>query len=172
MVFISFAKFMITVLNQIVWFAVYIDFNQLWLIYNNIFFSLNLLRKLNAISDGCVRRHMWSLLFHLSKSKYILMEVRCDVLHRLKTFAHPVAIITLCCIHLAPHCTGNACTSCNNNSSRFGKYIVLQYDRNQSLVGAHIQAYLLEKTRVVRQDFGNHNFHIFYQVCKTWLLDS
>ena len=64
---------------------------------------------------------------------------------------------------------GNARTSCNGNSSRFGKYIVLQYDTNQCLVGAHIQAYLLEKTRVVYQNNGNSNFHIFYQVCASSL---
>ncbi|KAK0136465.1 Unconventional myosin-XIX [Merluccius polli] len=58
---------------------------------------------------------------------------------------------------------GNACTLRNHNSSRFGKYIQLQLDRSQFLVGASVQTYLLEKTRVACQPANERNFHIFYQ---------
>ncbi|KAM6970450.1 unconventional myosin-XIX [Aplochiton taeniatus] len=61
---------------------------------------------------------------------------------------------------------GNACTIRNNNSSRFGKYIQLQLDRSQLLVGASVQTYLLEKTRVSCQLASERNFHIFYQMMK------
>ncbi|XP_030602773.1 unconventional myosin-XIX [Archocentrus centrarchus] len=61
---------------------------------------------------------------------------------------------------------GNACTLRNNNSSRFGKYIQLQLDRCQLLVGASVQTYLLEKTRVACQPPNERNFHIFYQMMK------
>ncbi|KAM4545775.1 unconventional myosin-XIX [Odontesthes bonariensis] len=61
---------------------------------------------------------------------------------------------------------GNACTLRNNNSSRFGKYIQLQLDRCQLLVGASVQTYLLEKTRVSCQPANERNFHIFYQMIK------
>uniref|UniRef100_A0A667ZT66 Myosin XIX n=1 Tax=Myripristis murdjan TaxID=586833 RepID=A0A667ZT66_9TELE len=61
---------------------------------------------------------------------------------------------------------GNACTLRNNNSSRFGKYIQLQLDRSQLLVGASVQTYLLEKTRVACQPAKERNFHIFYQMMK------
>uniref|UniRef100_A0A673AYI7 Myosin XIX n=1 Tax=Sphaeramia orbicularis TaxID=375764 RepID=A0A673AYI7_9TELE len=61
---------------------------------------------------------------------------------------------------------GNACTLRNNNSSRFGKYIQLQLDRCQLLVGASVQTYLLEKTRVANQPTNERNFHIFYQMMK------
>uniref|UniRef100_A0A4W6ER36 Myosin XIX n=1 Tax=Lates calcarifer TaxID=8187 RepID=A0A4W6ER36_LATCA len=61
---------------------------------------------------------------------------------------------------------GNACTLRNNNSSRFGKYIQLQLDRCQLLVGASVQTYLLEKTRVACQPANERNFHIFYQMMK------
>uniref|UniRef100_A0A671YHB8 Myosin XIX n=1 Tax=Sparus aurata TaxID=8175 RepID=A0A671YHB8_SPAAU len=61
---------------------------------------------------------------------------------------------------------GNACTLRNNNSSRFGKYIQLQLDRCQLLVGASVQTYLLEKTRVACQPANERNFHIFYQMTK------
>uniref|UniRef100_A0AAZ3SC01 Myosin motor domain-containing protein n=1 Tax=Oncorhynchus tshawytscha TaxID=74940 RepID=A0AAZ3SC01_ONCTS len=58
---------------------------------------------------------------------------------------------------------GNACTLRNSNSSRFGKYIQLQLNRSQLLVGASVQTYLLEKTRVAGQPVNERNFHIFYQ---------
>ncbi|XP_070699771.1 unconventional myosin-XIX [Pempheris klunzingeri] len=61
---------------------------------------------------------------------------------------------------------GNACTLRNNNSSRFGKYIQLQLDRSQLLVGASVHTYLLEKTRVACQSANERNFHIFYQMMK------
>ncbi|XP_017268019.1 unconventional myosin-XIX isoform X2 [Kryptolebias marmoratus] len=61
---------------------------------------------------------------------------------------------------------GNTCTLRNNNSSRFGKYIQLQLDRCQLLVGASVQTYLLEKTRVSCQPANERNFHIFYQMMK------
>ncbi|XP_063811070.1 unconventional myosin-XIX [Pseudophryne corroboree] len=61
---------------------------------------------------------------------------------------------------------GNACTLRNNNSSRFGKYIQLQLSRTQQIMGASIQTYLLENTRVVHQNSSERNFHIFYQIFK------
>ncbi|XP_064421597.1 myosin-IIIb isoform X3 [Latimeria chalumnae] len=56
---------------------------------------------------------------------------------------------------------GNAQTVMNDNSSRFGKYIQLRF-LNTSVKGAKINEYLLEKSRVVQQDEGEQNFHIFY----------
>uniref|UniRef100_A0A671QRS3 Unconventional myosin-XIX-like n=1 Tax=Sinocyclocheilus anshuiensis TaxID=1608454 RepID=A0A671QRS3_9TELE len=61
---------------------------------------------------------------------------------------------------------GNACTLRNSNSSRFGKYIQLQLNGSQLLVGASVQTYLLEKTRVAFQAPNERNFHIFYLMMK------
>jgi myosin heavy subunit len=57
---------------------------------------------------------------------------------------------------------GNAQTVMNNNSSRYGKYLMLQFDLSGKIMGASIRTYLLEKTRVVKQSRGERNYHIFY----------
>ena len=57
---------------------------------------------------------------------------------------------------------GNAQTILNDNSSRYGKYLMLQFDLTGKIMGAVMKTYLLEKTRVVRQTDGERNYHIFH----------
>jgi myosin V len=59
---------------------------------------------------------------------------------------------------------GNARTVRNDNSSRFGKLIELQFKQTGSLIGATINTYLLEKVRLVHQAESERTFHIFYEV--------
>ncbi|XP_037098390.1 unconventional myosin-X [Syngnathus acus] len=57
---------------------------------------------------------------------------------------------------------GNAKTVYNNNSSRFGKFIQLHFSECGNIQGGCVIDYLLEKNRVVRQNPGERNYHIFY----------
>ena len=60
---------------------------------------------------------------------------------------------------------GNAKTLRNDNSSRFGKLIQLQFDEvKANLVGSNVDTYLLEKARIIHQAKGERNYHIFYEL--------
>ncbi|XP_041061501.1 unconventional myosin-Vb-like [Carcharodon carcharias] len=67
---------------------------------------------------------------------------------------------------------GNAKTTRNDNSSRFGKYIELSFNHRYQITGANMRTYLLEKSRVVFQAVEGRNYHVFYQLCASANLDE
>lgn len=59
---------------------------------------------------------------------------------------------------------GNAKTVRNDNSSRFGKFVEIQFNKAGRISGAAVRTYLLERSRVVTPTDPERNFHVFYQV--------
>ncbi|CAM8963239.1 unnamed protein product [Rhodiola kirilowii] len=60
---------------------------------------------------------------------------------------------------------GNAKTVRNNNSSRFGKFVEIQFDKNGKITGAAVRTYLLETSRVCQVSDPERNYHCFYMLC-------
>ena len=60
---------------------------------------------------------------------------------------------------------GNAKSIRNNNSSRFGKYVNLKFNKEWKVMGAEVRTFLLEKSRVTNASLAKErSYHIFYQV--------
>ncbi|CAI8606982.1 unnamed protein product [Vicia faba] len=60
---------------------------------------------------------------------------------------------------------GNAKTSVNDNSTRFGKFMEIHFSATGKICGAKIQTYLLEKSRIVQVANGERSYHVLYQLC-------
>ncbi|KAM7264663.1 hypothetical protein ACFE04_002346 [Oxalis oulophora] len=60
---------------------------------------------------------------------------------------------------------GNSKTVKNNNSSRFGKFVEIQFDKHGKISGAAVRTYLLERSRVCQVSDPERNYHCFYMLC-------
>ena len=61
---------------------------------------------------------------------------------------------------------GNAKTVRNGNSSRFGKWVEVQFDASGFITASRVTSYLLEKSRVTEHAEGERTYHILYQLCR------
>eukprot|EP01043_Picozoa_sp_COSAG02_P031123 COSAG02_NODE_2016_length_10101_cov_10.944011_7_plen_132_part_00 len=60
---------------------------------------------------------------------------------------------------------GNAKTTRNNNSSRFGKFMEIEFDSLHMICSGKVETYLLEKSRIVQHQQNERSYHSFYQLC-------
>eukprot|EP00644_Phytophthora_capsici_P007414 jgi/Phyca11/111822/e_gw1.21.22.1 len=103
-------------------------------------------------------------------SKYIMKYLATASKHVASTTGKAAAVvheqIEECVVlsNLILESFGNAKTSRNDNSSRFGKYIQIHYSNEGRMAGVSIRHFLLEKTRLVRPEVNERNYHIFYQL--------
>lgn len=90
------------------------------------------------------------------------------ILHHLTALSHKTKATVLEKTILAAgpvlEAFGNAKTSYNNNSSRFGKFTQINYRADGVVCGAVLKKYLLEKSRIVHQGINERNYHVFYSM--------
>ncbi|KXJ78953.1 hypothetical protein RP20_CCG002831 [Aedes albopictus] len=127
-------------------------------------YSKNTIKRYNGRSLGELPPHVYAIAdkaipLYAQDTKYLLKYL-CDV----AATAGPIEQKILDANPIL-EAFGNAKTTRNNNSSRFGKFIEVHYDSKCQVVGGYISHYLLEKSRICTQSPEERNYHVFYLLC-------
>jgi len=76
------------------------------------------------------------------------VRVACALFIEFHVHVDYTASVHMCSLQML-QAIGNAKTTRNDNSSRFGKYIQISFSENNTIIGASMRTYLLEKSRLV-----------------------
>ncbi|KAI0989237.1 hypothetical protein GJ496_004880 [Pomphorhynchus laevis] len=147
-------------------------------------YDSNLMQKHNGRSLGSLEPHLFAIgdkayreMKHMRIDQSIIVSgesgsgktetVKYILTYLTTSYGHKSGIIEERLMDSNPllEAFGNAKTTRNNNSSRFGKFIELHFSKGFNISGGYISHYLLERTRVCKQSRGERNYHIFYQLC-------
>ncbi|KAK6143975.1 hypothetical protein DH2020_020795 [Rehmannia glutinosa] len=140
------------------------DINEIYTYTGNILIAVNPFQRLPHLYDSHMMAQYKGAAFGKTESTKLLMRYLAYMGGRSASEGRSVEQQVLESNPVL-EAFGNAKTVRNNNSSRFGKFVELQFDQKGRISGAAIRTYLLERSRVCQVSDPERNYHCFYMLC-------